>query len=53
MNSSTRQQTDSFKVKTRHKNDAVKRLYWALIYHERDTDITATPVIKLASLYKI
>jgi len=48
MNSSTRQQTDSFKVKTRHKNDAVKRLYWALTYHERDTEITATPVIKLA-----
>ena len=53
MNSSTRQQTNSSKVKTRHKIDAVKRLYWALIYHEYNTDITAIPVTKLACYHTI
>ena len=48
MSSSTSQQTNSFEVKIRHKNDAVKRLYWALINHERDTDMTATIVNRLA-----
>ena len=42
MNSSTSQQTRIFKVKIRHKNDAVRLLYWALINHERDTDMIET-----------
>jgi len=48
MSSSTSKQTNSFKVKTRHKNDVVRRLYWALIKHERDTDMTAPTGSRLA-----
>ena len=47
MSLSKSQETSSFKVKIRHKNDAVRRLYWALINHERDTDMTATTINRL------
>jgi len=52
MNSNTSQQTSRFKVKIRHKNDAVKRLYWALINNERDTGMKATTVILAGKMAK-
>ena len=37
-----------YKVKIRHMNDAVRCLYWALINHERDTDMMAKTVNRQA-----